>query len=117
GPRLGKITGFSVNLRKQILCHVHWLEGAPPIRLKPEFVKSRLPKKFWMVAPQNNQAQYSQQQSLEYRRAGLNAPTKKCTTKSEADGELARLTKDYPHLEWVILEVTGTTFNKEVYPV
>lgn len=45
----GKITGFQKNLNGTLLAKVHWLDGAPPLMIKCEYIKSMLPRKSWAL--------------------------------------------------------------------
>lgn len=46
---VGCISGFHRNTAGTVLCKVQWLEGAPPLMIKCEYVKSRLPRKMWIL--------------------------------------------------------------------
>lgn len=107
----GKLVGFTTNLRKTILAQVHWLDGAPPICVKAESVKSLLPRKIWVIVASGTATSVS------------SAPNdirnyfepRRCFSKEEAEQRVARLQRNYPRIDFLICESTEVVISGKAY--
>lgn len=108
----GRISGFSVNYQKTLLAHVHWLDGAPPIRVNLSSIVSSLPKKFWMVAPDMESVGFSpthnyNEPSLSAKSRGDAGPRKRYWDKQEAisfaRSESVRFNRQYLILQAMVV--------------
>lgn len=101
----GIISGFHTNFAGNHLVKVKWLDGAPPLMIRPDYVVSLMPKRFWMVAPllADGRTEYVHSDQLAYRRAGLSAPTHVYTSKQEAIDAMHENQRLY-NREYVIMQ-------------
>lgn len=112
----GRIIGFSYSAKKALLAHVHWLEGAPPLRIRVESVVSAMPKKFWMVnpsLPEGNNT-YSGTSNRDGQRAGTSMGRTKYYDKDEAIRAALELHRIYGH-EYIILESAILSNGTELF--
>lgn len=116
----GRVIGFSVNYQKTLLAHVHWLNGAPPIRVNLNSIISSLPKKFWMVVPNMeglgygpNQL-YSERASMEARARGTVPARRRFWSQEEAVGVAQEQSRTY-NQEYIVLQSVAVGNGSELF--
>lgn len=101
----GKVSGFSVNAAGNYMVHLHWLDGAPPLRIKPENLKINIPTKFYMVVAVTQEAEYSRSATQANLDKGSISPVIKFASKEIAI-ERAKAESARVGLEMIVLETT-----------
>lgn len=96
----GTLQGFSVSAAKNLLAHVHWLVGAPPIKTLMQNVVLDRPQKFWLVAGDmegqgHDASAHYTTGGLRDVRAGTHAPRTRYWSKDEAIRQATQMTISY----------------------
>ncbi|WAX14207.1 hypothetical protein ECO319P1_00048 [Escherichia phage ECO319P1] len=96
----GTLQGFSYSSAKNLLAHIHWLAGAPPIKTLLSNIVLDRPQKFWLVAGdmestgQPAHAHYTTG-GLRDVRAGTHAPRVRYWSEQEAIQQATQMTNTY----------------------
>lgn len=112
----GSVAGFRKTASGSTLVMVRYHPKAPPICVKPESVKTLLPRKFWMLCgniPED--LQYRHDSSLSVRNSGHNAPRRKFYSREEVDRILPELRRHYPRVDWIVMESVGYVNSANTY--
>lgn len=97
---MGTLQGFSYSSAKNLLAHVNWLAGAPPIKTLLSNIILDKPQKFWLVAGdmeaqgQPAHAHYTTG-GLRDVRQGTHAPRVRYWTEQEAIQQATLMTNTY----------------------
>lgn len=108
----GTLQGFSYSSAKNLLAHINWLPGAPPIKTLMSNVDLDKPTKFWMVVGdleglgQDRHSHYVNE-GLRGVRAGINAPRTRYWSKAEAIEQATAMTRSYGMRHLVLEAVIG----------
>lgn len=107
---MGTLQGFSYSSAKNLLAHIHWLNGAPPIKTLLSNVVADKPQKFWMVV--GDLESLNQPQGASYTtggvrdvRAGIHAPRTRYWSEAEAIATANHFTNAYG-VRHLVLEAT-----------
>lgn len=112
----GILTGLFKNRAGNMLAKVHWLEGAPPICIRAEYVFPNVARKFWMVAPslhgrQSDANLYSTMVDGSSRRHGTNPPIRRFYDHQEAIRVAEEQSSRYG-FDFIVLESVEVVGNR-----
>lgn len=107
---MGTLQGFSLSSAKNLLAHVHWLAGAPPIKTLLSNIVMDKPQKFWMVVGDLESLGHDQtagyiNDGLRGVRAGVNAPRTRYWSEEQAIAQATSMTNAYG-IRHLVLEAT-----------
>lgn len=107
---MGTLQGFSLSSAKNLLAHIHWLAGAPPIKTLLSNIVMDKPQKFWMVVGDleslgHDRSVHYINDGLRGVRAGVNAPRTRYWSEAEAIAQATSMTNAYG-LRHLVLEAT-----------
>lgn len=107
---MGTLQGFSLSSAKNLLAHVHWLAGAPPIKTLLSNIVMDKPQKFWMVVGDLESLGHDQtagyiNDGLRGVRAGVNAPRTRYWSEEQAIAQATSMTIAYG-IRHLVLEAT-----------
>lgn len=107
---MGTLQGFSLSSAKNLLAHVHWLAGAPPIKTLLSNIVMDKPQKFWMVVGDLESLGHDQtagytNDGLRGVRAGTNAPRTRYWSEEQAITQATSMTIAYG-IRHLVLEAT-----------
>lgn len=112
----GIITGFSLSRTHNLLAHVQWLDGAPPIRIRIEKLRTDRPRKVWVVVQRNETVRddISFSTGIAYMRAQRGYGNHRYFTREAAEEAAHSLAQEHGHdvlvLESVLVcNVSGQT--------
>lgn len=104
----GTLKKFDRNSAGNILAHVHWLEGAPPLRVTIDSLIRTAPKKFWMVVPFNPvHANQHNSFNSSARQMGISPAVTRFGTEEAAIAYIDRERRSTGFNDYVLLESVG----------
>lgn len=101
----GTLKAFDRTAAGKIIAQVHWLEGAPPLRVSIDTLVRKAPKPFWMVIPFNpGYANQHNSFNSGARQVGISPAVTRFTTEEAAHAYIERERRSTGYNDYIVLE-------------